>query len=92
MNNNMESKTVLTKVTIHPSRLIGDASISFENDKYKAIFLRPIKDETDWKLQVHRKGESESFATITIAENLEEIAFIKDVIVDVFWQLNLNKL
>lgn len=88
----METKTLLTKINVNQSRLIGDSSISFENDKYKAIFVRPIKDERDWSLEVYKKGENNPFQTICIAGSLEEIAFIKDVIVDVFWQLNLNNL
>lgn len=88
----METKTLLTKINVNQSRLIGDASISFENDQYKAIFVRPIKDERDWSLEVYRKGDSKPFQTICVAGSLDEIAFIKDVIVDVFWQLNLNKL
>lgn len=88
----METKTVLTKININQSRLIGDSSISFENDQYKAVFVKPISDERDWSLEVYRKGEGNPFQTICVAGNLEEIAFIKDVIVDFFWQLNLNKL
>lgn len=85
----METKTVLTKINVNQSRLIGDASISFENDQYKAIFVRPIKDERDWSLEVYRKGDSKPFQTICVARNLEEIAFIKDAILNVLFENNL---
>lgn len=88
----MEQIRTQTLVKKYHSRLIGDNSVSFYSDNLTAVFVKPISNERDWSLEVYRKSESEPFKTVVFARNLEELKFIKDVIVNISWEFNLDNL
>lgn len=85
----MEQRNVMTKVSITPSSWYGDDSITYYTDKYKAVFVKPIGNNRDWSLEVFRKGEGKEFSTVCVARSLEEIAFMKDAILNVLFENNL---